>query len=99
MVGPATRSTVATPANIAHDWRPQQPIRDQARPIGWPRSKIDNPLGPTSRRASERHVEPKCFVEFGPQRAIEGAHQRSDALDIDRSNLFRLSFRVARQPG
>ena len=48
---------------------------------------------------SEGQVEPKCFVEFGTKWSVEGADQRSDALDIDRSNLLRLSFRVAWQPG
>ena len=60
--------------------------------------EIDNPVSPTSGLRSERQVEPNCFVEFGTKRAIECADQRSDALDIDRSNLLRLSFRIAWQP-
>ena len=57
---------------------------------------------PSARRigpGSEGQVEPKCFIELGTQWAVEGADQRSDALDVDRSNLLGLSFRVAREPG
>mgnify|MGYP001822749623 CR=1 FL=1 len=61
--------------------------------------ETDDPDGLENGGRSERQVEPKCFVEFGTQSAVEGADQRSDALGIDRSNLLRLSFRVARKPG
>ena len=48
---------------------------------------------------SEGQVEPECFIELGTQWAVEGADQRSDALDVDRSNLLGLSLRVALEPG
>ena len=63
------------------------------------RSRLTNPSGRRVGLRSERQVEPKRFVEFRTQWAVERAEQCSDALDIDRSNLFGLSFRVAWQPG
>ena len=81
--------------------QPSSPLirSSTAREIGETRSRSTIPLARRVGPGSEGQVEPKCFVEFGTQWAVEGADQRSDALDIDRSNLLRLSFRVAWQPG
>jgi hypothetical protein len=43
----------------------------------------------TSGLRSERQVKPKCFVEVATEFAIKPADKRSDARDIDRSNLLR----------
>jgi hypothetical protein len=66
--------------------------RSTARSIGEPRSRLTIQPGRRVGPLSERQVEPKCFIEFGTQRAVEGPDQCSNALDINRSNLLGLSF-------